>query len=371
MYPTTTAKSAFKKAQAHYRRRPTEPDHVDDLSEMIDFLQSENDSRIIRIEVSALDNDASCDFYYSGPLFGLKDYPGFLFAPAALSPDLQDALAISAVRTYCEAPHKTNIDAVPPKPLETESNRSMWELWKSERERTTAVAEQTAYYRSFRKLAWASLGYHYDWTERAYHQDAWSLMPVELLNLGKLFARTAFRIQNDAASSPETLLDPTESNTMMIENNDNNVGDFQATACIVNFYNHKSVMGGHRDDSEKALSKPIVSVSLGRPAVFLLGGKSLDCEPVLPMILRPGDVMIMGGDCRLNYHSMARLLPRQLPTPWDAAATENASMDNRQHQVKLEAIFRDRMVRMSEQDRSALREFLLEHRININVRQVW
>ena len=45
-------------------------------------------------------------------------------------------------------------------------------------------------------------------------------------------------------------------------------------------------MGPHRDDSEHAVSKPIVSVSMGRPAVFLLGGTTKD-DPVVDEVGEP------------------------------------------------------------------------------------
>ena len=61
---------------------------------------------------------------------------------------------------------------------------------------------------------------------------------------------------------------------------------YQATACIVNYYTTKSVMGGHRDDVEEAVDKPVVSISLGqRPAVFIVGGSTLDATLVIPMVL--------------------------------------------------------------------------------------
>ena len=46
-------------------------------------------------------------------------------------------------------------------------------------------------------------------------------------------------------------------------------------------------MGGHRDDLEVALDKPIVSWSMGRPAVFLLGGLNKeDADRIFPILTR-------------------------------------------------------------------------------------
>jgi alkylated DNA repair dioxygenase AlkB len=382
--------SVFKRTQARYRRRPETPDHVDDLDEMIDFQNTaplNDDERIVSIQVASWScGDADAHEYYTGKMYGLKAYPGFLYAPAALSPDLQTALAFSAVSTYCEVPHTTNIDAVPPKPNETANSyySSMWDNWKAERESTPVLGQQQRqqqqqqspvvpkkhHYRRFGKLTWATLGYHYDWTARAYHEGAKSPMPDALTRLGQLFGRTALRVQLNAS--------PAVTNPAFTTNDSYEMLSYEATACIVNYYNSKSVMGGHRDDLEVAVTKPIVSVSLGCPAVFLLGGKTVDCEPVFPMIARPGDVMIMGGDCRLNYHSMARLLPAKLPTPPPPLkATTTAAAAVAQHQVKLEDLFSkdeaSQMCAILEDSREldALDDFLSNHRVNINLRQVY
>ena len=58
------------------------------------------------------------------------------------------------------------------------------------------------------------------------------------------------------------------------------VHDFNASASIINYYSLKSNMGGHRDDLEVDFTKSVVSLSLGVPAVFLLGGNMKDDEVV-------------------------------------------------------------------------------------------
>ena len=62
-------------------------------------------------------------------------------------------------------------------------------------------------------------------------------------------------------------------------------------------------MGGHRDDLELDFTQPVVSISLGLPAIFLLGGDTKDCEPVVPILVRPGDVYLLAGDSRLCFLS--------------------------------------------------------------------
>jgi 2OG-Fe(II) oxygenase superfamily len=127
-------------------------------------------------------------------------------------------------------------------------------------------------------------------------------------------------------------------------------------------------MGGHRDELELALDKPIVSISLGRPAVFVLGGKTLQDGPIIPMIVRSGDVIVMGGEARLNYHSMARLLPRTfLTTPPPMMMMEEAPcLVITPAQV---GMVRERP--LSPHDVEMVDRYLANHRININIRQVY
>ncbi|HEX9369203.1 MAG TPA: alpha-ketoglutarate-dependent dioxygenase AlkB, partial [Vicinamibacterales bacterium] len=57
---------------------------------------------------------------------------------------------------------------------------------------------------------------------------------------------------------------------------------------------------------------PIVSVSLGDAARFVVGGPSRK-DPTNPMILRSGDVVVMGGPSRLRYHGVTRIQPGTAP----------------------------------------------------------
>ena len=76
-----------------------------------------------------------------------------------------------------------------------------------------------------------------------------------------------------------------------------------AEAAIVNYYGEKSTLGGHLDNVEPDQEAPIVSVSLGCPAVFLIGGASHDVEPDA-ILLRGGDVVVMSGSARRCLHGV-------------------------------------------------------------------
>jgi hypothetical protein len=139
-------------------------------------------------------------------------------------------------------------------------------------------------------------------------------------------------------------------------------------------HREKGVMGGHRDELELALDKPIVSISLGRPAVFLLGGKTLEDGPIIPMIVRSGDVLVLGGDARLNYHSMARLLPATLPCPPMMEGPSSSSPFSRGPLLLLppkELGCWDDRPPLSPKDEALVDRYLVTHRININIRQVY
>ena len=82
--------------------------------------------------------------------------------------------------------------------------------------------------------------------------------------------------------------------------------DFQPDACLINRYEPGARMSLHQDKNERDFSAPIVSVSLGIPAVFLFGGlQRSDRAQRIP--LQHGDVAVWGGPDRLRYHGVAAL----------------------------------------------------------------
>jgi alkylated DNA repair dioxygenase AlkB len=95
---------------------------------------------------------------------------------------------------------------------------------------------------------------------------------------------------------------------------------FQPDAAIVNYYYEGDTLGGHRDDAESDMLKPIVTLSLGCDSVFLMGGLTKEVAPTA-LRLRSGDVLVMGGQARSCYHGLPRVLTdRPLPDEVLAAA---------------------------------------------------
>jgi alkylated DNA repair protein (DNA oxidative demethylase) len=79
-------------------------------------------------------------------------------------------------------------------------------------------------------------------------------------------------------------------------------------ACLVNFYEASARMGLHQDRDEEDLEAPVVSVSLGDTAVFRIGGLERK-SPTSSIRLQSGDVVVMGGDSRLCFHGIDRVVP--------------------------------------------------------------
>ena len=83
-------------------------------------------------------------------------------------------------------------------------------------------------------------------------------------------------------------------------------GDFEPDACLINRYEPGARLTMHQDKNERDYTAPIVSVSLGLPAVFLFGGLRRKDRPQR-MRLESGDVAVWGGPTRLAYHGVAPL----------------------------------------------------------------
>lgn len=389
---------SYKVAYERHRRRPQDPNYIGDLNDLVDFSNPSSDPRIIP------HNHDRFQCRYQGPTFGITTHPGFVYIPQALSKRMQTDIAYKALTDFCNAPHRTNIDLVPKKENEIDNQEtvsmSMWNLWKKdqrllrkkqwariEKEGCESESVCTArYYKSFDKLSWATAGYHYDWTTRSYNENMKSPMPPIMSALGSLFAEL------DPSLSPTP---PPQGQRQGHDQDSSNENEFTASASIVNYYSIKSNMGGHRDDLELDRTKPVVSISLGLPAVFLLGGKSKEEEPVIGILVRPGDVMLLAGGSRLCFHGMARVIPKEvvLPRPsleeyMTVDSDVDGDGDDGVHYKSQMGSWNDECMKMNEASTSgiqpillselitpeidvdAVAEFLSEHRININLRQV-
>lgn len=127
------------------------------------------------------------------------------------------------------------------------------------------------------ELGWVSSpsGYRYSAVDPASGQ-AWPQMPVSMRSLAKAAAASA------------------------------GYAGFEADACLINRYVPGTRLSLHQDRDEADFAQPIVSVSLGLPAVFLFGGlKRSDSSLRVP--LGHGDVVVWGGPSRLRFHGVLAL----------------------------------------------------------------
>lgn len=132
-------------------------------------------------------------------------------------------------------------------------------------------------------LGWVSdeAGYRYSATDPASGRP-WPTMPAALL-----------RLAVDAAEEA-------------------GFAGFVPDACLINRYESGARMSLHQDRNERDFRAPIVSVSLGLPAVFQFGGfRRADRAQRVP--LAHGDVVVWGGESRMRFHGVLPVKPGHHP----------------------------------------------------------
>jgi len=77
-------------------------------------------------------------------------------------------------------------------------------------------------------------------------------------------------------------------------------------ACLINYYGPGARMGLHRDADEAAADAPVVSISLGDPARFRIGGPARR-DPTRSFDLASGDVLVLAGAARHCFHGVDRI----------------------------------------------------------------
>ncbi|KAL3699600.1 hypothetical protein R1sor_017622 [Riccia sorocarpa] len=169
-----------------------------------------------------------------------------------------------------------------------------------------------------RRLRWATIGIQFDWSKKAYNTS------LQYKKLPSKLSELAARLAIPATDGSE----------------------FKAEAAIVNYYRADDMLGGHVDDMEADWSKPIVSISLGCKAIFLLGGETRE-EPPVAMFLRSGDVVLMSGPARKCFHGVPRIFVED----------DNSDLPD--------------FSTFEKDDAHPVSRYIRESRININIRQVY
>ncbi|XP_054806886.1 alpha-ketoglutarate-dependent dioxygenase alkB isoform X2 [Prosopis cineraria] len=317
-------RTAFRRAEKKYKlyydnasKKKKQPKPVD-LSEVLDFrtilechkLDGELPSGVILLEEN-----------FMCPVFSLENRPGFYFLPGPLTVEEQCTLIKESLIDFPQPPNRTNHNAIygpihdlflaakegkvlvednspisssKAKPHNINGVGKEWKFY-SENAESLRSCKSVSASALLRKLRWSTLGLQFDWSKRNYDVSLpHNKIPDALSELAKQLAKPALPVGVE----------------------------FQPEAAIVNYFALGDTLGGHLDDMEADWSKPIVSLSLGCKAIFLLGGKSRD-DPPLSMFLRSGDVVLMVGEARECFHGVPRIFTDK----------ENAEIDHLEAQL--------------------------------------
>lgn len=84
--------------------------------------------------------------------------------------------------------------------------------------------------------------------------------------------------------------------------------DAPPEACLVNVYGADARMSLHQDRDEEDFTAPVLSISLGDACLFRIGGTERR-DPTRSVRLESGDVLCLGGQSRLAFHGVDRVIP--------------------------------------------------------------
>lgn len=299
-------KLAFK-----YYKRNSPPPSFEDVLDFANVISP--DLKVTKLQNSCHDvgivGHPNLNPYELWDIYSINDIKGLYFLSNLFSKADQTYWCNRCLETYSRSPHRTNLDLHFPK----DKADSSWAISKQNLTSTCWNGENNG--KNMLKstpiwnLRWATLGFHHNWDTRKYNKENKSVFPEDLAQMCSCIV--------DSLGFKK----------------------FRPEAAIINFYHSKSTLAPHKDDSEADLDRPLLSISFGMPAIFLIGGADKNVKPTA-VKLRSGDALIMSGQSRLAYHG----LPLVLPHP----ESSKISLPNS----------------------DPLATYLQHSRININVRQV-
>lgn len=275
----------FKVAFKYYKQKDLLPDlkHVIDLTKADEFPA---DVEIIELSSNCkeicLKNAETFGFndHSKWKGYSIKKIPGLYFIQNLFTESGERLWCQKAVEDLPKEPQKTNLLVNYPQEFVNESYETSVKIcedneisgWFSPKKQLKVLKSCPIW-----PLRWATLGYHYKWTEREYVSNRKSEFPKDIADLTKIIA--------------------------------NIIGfkDFIPEAGITNYYHVGQNISPHVDISEPHKQAPLVSVSFGLPAIFLIGTDDLNIKPEA-IFIRSGDVLIMSGKSRLAYHAVPAVL---------------------------------------------------------------
>ena len=288
---------------------------------------------------------------------------GLICIPNCLSPTIQNYLNYKCVSQYTQyPPYMTNLSTSTvkkstnchlKKKAKVSMNDNLWEEYKefnsillskkSKKKKTDPVA------RLYKKLTWSTVGYVYNWTQRCYQESYQAPMPPIFQTLAQSICKQFYNCSSQQQQQQQPNL------------------YFSAQAGIINYYHlNSNGMGGHKDDAELTYEYPVISISLGLcPGIFLLQTSS---TKVLPILLRPGDVILFHGPLRLALHGMPCVLQPEQTPPSSSSKDETFYQYNTLQDIGIKDDEKD--ITIPNEDVIHLKSYTNTHRININLRQV-
>ena len=179
------------------------------------------------------------------------------------------------------------------------------------------------------KLRWVALGPQFNWSTRQYENEPGvKPLPLRLISLAQNIVKACQDClpsdSNVKKTCHEAPINSGHSGVQCLSSqaspskNGFKLSGVECTegvryapdTALVNFYREGDTLGGHKDDAELHHDCPIVSLSLGCDAVFLIGGVSKDIAPTA-LWVHSGDAIVLSGPARQCYHGVPRVMPGQ------------------------------------------------------------
>ncbi len=145
-------------------------------------------------------------------------------------------------------------------------------------------------------MRWATIGYHYDWTKKVISK----LFEVSKNKLNEILI---FKVYNENDFTPIPI--DIEKISKLIATL-TGFPEYKPEAGIINYYHLNSTLSGHQDFSEENKSAPLISISFGCSAIFLIGADTKSVKPSA-ICLRSGDILIMTAQSRLAFHGVPKI----------------------------------------------------------------
>ncbi|RDW34986.1 hypothetical protein B0I72DRAFT_133650 [Yarrowia lipolytica] len=226
------------------------------------------------------------DFAPPKHYYTVEELPGLLIYPNLMPPAVQSRLVTETIEQYLPPKeHLNNLDLFYdiPRPFNLFNNENPHaEIPHREGGKPTSRDKIKN-----KQLRWVTLGGQYNWTTKAYPSfiPGTEGFPYFPKNLYELLSRPLFSINPEAA--------------------------------IINFYSPGDILSPHQDVAELS-QDDLVSVSIGLDAIFYVGLNRYDdsensLAPPLCLMLRSGDVIVMGGKSRHAYHGIGKVFSNTSP----------------------------------------------------------